>query len=195
MENSILDELKESAAVLNTFINTPSALIAIKNATDIMVACVASGNKIISCGNGGSMSDAMHFAEELTGRFRNNRKSIAAIAISDPSHITCTANDYGFEHIFSRYIEGVAKQGDVLLAISTSGNSKNIVEAVKAAKEKQMKVVALTGKDGGKLADMVDIEIRAPFTTYADRAQEIHIKVIHILIKNMEQELFKLDLI
>jgi D-sedoheptulose 7-phosphate isomerase len=195
MENSILDELKESAAVLNTFINTPSALIAIKNATDIMVACVASGNKIISCGNGGSMSDAMHFAEELTGRFRNNRKSIAAIAISDPSHITCTANDYGFEHIFSRYIEGVAKQGDVLLAISTSGNSKNIVEAVKAAKEKQMKVVALTGKDGGKLADMVDIEIRAPFSTYADRAQEIHIKVIHILIKNMEQELFKLDLI
>jgi D-sedoheptulose 7-phosphate isomerase len=195
MENSILDELKESAAVLNTFINTPSALIAIKNATDIMVACVASGNKIISCGNGGSMSDAMHFAEELTGRFRNNRKSIAAIAISDPSHITCTANDYGFEHIFSRYIEGVAKQGDVLLAISTSGNSKNIVEAVKAAKEKQMKVVALTGKDGGKLADMVDIEIRAPFSTYADRAQEIHIKVIHILIKNIEQELFKLNLI
>jgi len=195
MENSILDELKESAAVLNTFINTPSALIAIKNATDIMVACVASGNKIISCGNGGSMSDAMHFAEELTGRFRNNRKSIAAIAISDPSHITCTANDYGFEHIFSRYIEGVAKQGDVLLAISTSGNSKNIVEAVKAAKEKQMKVIALTGKDGGKLADMVDIEIRAPFTTYADRAQEIHIKVIHILIKNIEQELFKLNLI
>ena len=195
MENSILDELKESAAVLNTFINTPSALIAIKNATDIMVACVASGNKIISCGNGGSMSDAMHFAEELTGRFRNNRKSIAAIAISDPSHITCTANDYGFEHIFSRYIEGVAKQGDVLLAISTSGNSENIVEAVKAAKEKQMKVVALTGKDGGKLADMVDIEIRAPFTIYADRVQEIHIKVIHILIKNIEQELFKLNLI
>ena len=195
MENSILDELKESAAVLNTFINTPSALIAIKNATEIMVACVASGNKIISCGNGGSMSDAMHFAEELTGRFRNNRKSIAAIAISDPSHITCTANDYGFEHIFSRYIEGVAKQGDVLLAISTSGNSENIVEAVKAAKEKQMKVVALTGKDGGKLADMVDIEIRAPFTIYADRAQEIHIKVIHILIKNIEQELFKLNLI
>ena len=195
MENSILDELKESAAVLNTFINTPSALIAIKNATDIMVACVASGNKIISCGNGGSMSDAMHFAEELTGRFRNNRKSIAAIAISDPSHITCTANDYGFEHIFSRYIEGVAKQGDVLLAISTSGNSENIVEAVKAAKEKQMKVLALTGKDGGKLADMVDIEIRAPFTIYADRAQEIHIKVIHILIKNIEQELFKLNLI
>ena len=195
MENSILDELKESAAVLNTFINTPSALIAIKNATDIMVACVASGNKIISCGNGGSMSDAMHFAEELTGRFRNNRKSIAAIAISDPSHITCTANDYGFEHIFSRYIEGVAKQGDVLLAISTSGNSENIVEAVKAAKEKQMKVVALTGKDGGKLADMVDIEIRAPFTIYADRAQEIHIKVIHILIKNIEQKLFKLNLI
>jgi D-sedoheptulose 7-phosphate isomerase len=195
MENSILDELKESAAVLNTFINTPSALLAIKNATDMMVASIANGHKIISCGNGGSMSDAMHFAEELTGRFRNDRKSIAAIAISDPSHITCTANDYGFEHIFSRYIQGVAKKGDVLLAISTSGNSANIVEAVKAAREKQMHVVALTGKDGGKLASMVDIEIRAPYTAFADRAQEIHIKVIHILIKNIEQELLKLNLI
>ncbi len=195
MENSILNELNESAVVLNTFINTPSAILAIKNATDLMVASLANGNKIVSCGNGGSMSDAMHFAEELTGRFRNDRKSIAAIAISDPSHITCTANDYGFEHIFSRYIQGVAKQGDVLLAISTSGNSANIVEAVKAAKEKQMKVVALTGKDGGKLAAMVDIEIRAPYTAFADRAQEIHIKVIHILIKNIEQELLKLNLI
>lgn len=186
MENSILDELNESASILNAFINTPSALLAIKNAANLMVASIVKGNKIISCGNGGSMSDAMHFAEELTGRFRNDRKSIAAIAISDPSYITCTANDYGFDKIFSRFIEGVGNQGDVLLAISTSGNSANVIEAVIAAKKKQMFVVALTGKDGGKLASMVDVEIRAPFSTYADRAQEIHIKVIHILIKNIE---------
>ena len=195
MENSILDELNESAATLSAVINTPSAILAIKNATDVMVASIAHGNKIISCGNGGSMCDAMHFAEELTGRFRNERKSIAAIAISDPSYITCTGNDYGFDHIFSRFIEGIGNEGDVLLAISTSGNSSNVVEAVKAAKKKKMFVVALTGKDGGKIASMVDVEIRAPFSTYADRAQEIHIKVIHILIKNIEIELQKQKLI
>jgi D-sedoheptulose 7-phosphate isomerase len=186
MENSILAELNESANLLNTFINTPSAILSIKNATELMVASLSNGKKIISCGNGGSMSDAMHFAEELTGRFRNDRKSIPAIAIADPSHITCTANDYGFEHIFSRYIEGLGNKGDILLAISTSGNSSNIVEAVKAAKKKEMLIIALTGKDGGKISTMVDCEIRAPFSQFADRAQEIHIKVIHILIKNIE---------
>ncbi len=191
MINSILDELNESASTLNRFINTPSAIAAIENASKMMVQAFTSGNKIISCGNGGSMCDAMHFAEELSGRYRNDRKSLAAIAISDPAFITCAANDYGFEHIFSRFIEGVANTGDVLLAISTSGNSINIINAVKAAKEKQIKVIALTGKDGGALAAMADIEIRAPHSIYADRAQEIHIKVIHILIKNIEQELFK----
>ena len=186
MENSILDELNESAAVLQTFIHTPSALKSIENAALIMIEALKNGNKIISCGNGGSMSDAMHFAEELTGRFRADRKSIAALAISDPAYITCTANDYGFDHIFSRFIEGVGKEGDVLLAISTSGNSANVLRAAQAAKEKQIKVVALTGKDGGQLAQLCDVEIRAPHATYADRAQEIHIKVIHILIKQIE---------
>ncbi len=191
MINSILDELNESASTLNRFINTPSAIAAIENASKMMLQAFTSGNKIISCGNGGSMSDAMHFAEELSGRFRNDRKSLAAIAISDPAFITCAANDYGFEHIFSRFIEGVGNTGDVLLAISTSGNSANIINAVKAAKEKQIKVIVLTGKDGGALAAMADVEIRAPHSKYADRAQEIHIKVIHILIKNIEHELFK----
>jgi D-sedoheptulose 7-phosphate isomerase len=195
MENSILNELNESAAVLDTFINTPSAIVAIKKAADLMVASIATGHKVISCGNGGSMSDAMHFAEELTGRFRDDRKSIPAIAIADPSYITCTANDYGFEHIFSRYIQGLGNKGDVLLAISTSGNSANVVEAVKAAKEKEMFIVALTGKDGGKLSELVNVEIRAPFSAYADRAQEIHIKVIHILIKLIEVELQQLSYI
>lgn len=195
MKNSILDELKESAQVLSTFIDNTHAIDSIEKAIALMVASLANGNKIISCGNGGSMSDAMHFAEELTGKFREERKSIAAIAISDPSYITCTANDYGFEYIFSRFIEGVGNKGDVLLAISTSGNSANVIEAVKAAKNKQMHVVALTGKDGGRLASLVDIEIRAPYASYADRAQEVHIKVIHILIKHIEQELQKCKLI
>ncbi|MFT5009980.1 MAG: D-sedoheptulose 7-phosphate isomerase, partial [Pseudomonadales bacterium] len=144
--------------------------------------------KVISCGNGGSMCDAMHFAEELTGRYRDNRPSLAALSISDPSHITCVGNDYGFDSVFSRFIEGMGNSGDVLLAISTSGNSKNVLEAAKAAKAKGMTVVALTGKDGGQLASVCDVEIRAPWSGYADRVQEIHIKVIHSLIDYIERQ-------
>ncbi|HRW63979.1 MAG TPA: SIS domain-containing protein, partial [Bacteroidales bacterium] len=140
-------------------------------------------------GNGGSMGDAMHFAEELTGRYRNNRKAIAAISISDPTHISCTANDYGYDYIFSRYIEALGQKGDTLLAISTSGNSPNVLKACETAREKGMKIVGLTGKDGGKLASICDVEIRAPKSDYADRAQEIHIKVIHSLIHYIEENL------
>ncbi|HRG60023.1 MAG TPA: D-sedoheptulose 7-phosphate isomerase [Bacteroidia bacterium] len=185
--NSILHELNESAEILQIFIQSDQALQAIENAIKLMSNALLKGNKIISCGNGGSMSDAMHFAEELTGKFRNERKSLAAIAISDPAYITCTANDYGFEKIFSRFIEGIGKEGDILLAISTSGNSANVIEAVKIAKEKKMPVIALTGMEGGKLAALVDVEIRAPHSKFSDRAQEIHIKVIHTLIKHIEQ--------
>jgi len=135
------------------------------------------------------MCDAMHFAEELSGRFRNDRKALAAISISDPSHISCVANDYGFEFIFSRYVEAIGNKGDVLLGISTSGNSKNVILAFEAAKKKGLKTVALTGKTGGILAGIADLEIRAPQTEYADRAQEIHIKVIHALIDGIEKEL------
>src|SRR5690606_24864242 len=119
-------------------------------------------------GNGGSMCDAIHFAEELTGRFRENRKPIAALSISDASHISCVGNDYGFDEIFSRYVEAIGNKGDVLLAISTSGNSKNVIKAAEVAKAKGMKIVALTGKDGGLLASLADVEIRAPFSKYAD---------------------------
>ena len=152
-----------------------------------MVASIRAGGKIISCGNGGSMADAMHFAEELTGRYRDNRPSIAAISISDPTHITCVGNDYGFDFIFSRYVEGVGKAGDVLLGISTSGKSKNVIEAAKAARTKGIKVVCLTGKDGGELASLCDVEVRVPWFEYADRVQEIHIKVIHALIDFIER--------
>ena len=154
-----------------------------------MVEAIRKKKKIISCGNGGSMCDAMHFAEELTGLFRDERGPIPAISISDPSHITCTANDYGFENIFARYIEGLGNDGDILLAISTSGNSLNVINAAKMAKKNEMKVVALTGKVGGELAKIADVEVRAPLSKYSDRIQEIHIIVIHSLIHYIEENL------
>ena len=154
-----------------------------------MTVSIANGGKIISCGNGGSMCDAMHFAEELTGKFREERSPIPAVSISDPSHITCVGNDYGFDAIFSRYVESVGNTGDVLLAISTSGKSTNVIRAAEEANRKGIKVVALTGKDGGELSDLCDIEIRVPHFGYSDRIQEIHIKVIHILILLIEKNL------
>ena len=176
----------EAKKILDQFLENEKNFEQIKAAGEMMLNSIKDKHKIISCGNGGSMSDAMHFAEELTGLFRDSRPAIPAISISDPSHITCAANDFGFEHIFSRYIEGLGQPGDVLLAISTSGNSANIVNAAKTAHEKGMKIVALTGKNGGKLAGLCDIEIRAPYSNYSDRTQEIHIKVIHSLIQYIE---------
>jgi len=183
--NQVANQFLQALETLQQF-NTPENFEKIVDAGKIMVSSLQSNGKIISCGNGGSMCDAMHFAEELTGRYRNDRPSIAAIAISDPSHISCVANDYGFEYIFSRYIESIGKKGDVLLAISTSGNSKNVVNAIQAAREKEMLVIGLTGKTGGDMATLCDVEIRAPHSEYADRAQEIHIKVIHALIDHIE---------
>ncbi|AFK05076.1 Phosphoheptose isomerase [Emticicia oligotrophica DSM 17448] len=185
---AILAELEEASKVLNNFINSEENIKNIEKVADLMANAIKNGKKIISCGNGGSHCDAMHFAEELSGRYRDNRKSLAAIAISDPSHISCVGNDYGFDYIFSRFIEGLGNEGDVLLGISTSGNSKNIINAVEAAREKGMNVVIFSGKDGGKLADKADVEIRVPHFGYADRIQEIHIKVIHILIMLIEKK-------
>ncbi|TNE79115.1 MAG: D-sedoheptulose 7-phosphate isomerase [Bacteroidetes bacterium] len=187
--DKIRQQFEEAYYTLSTFLADDENLRRIERAGALMVASIQQGGKLISCGNGGSMSDAMHFAEELTGRYREDRPSIAAISISDPSHITCVGNDYGFEFIFSRFVEGVGQEGDVLLAISTSGNSANVLKAAEVAKAKGMKVVALSGKDGGKLASLADVEIRAPFSKFADRAQEIHIKVIHALIDYIERKL------
>ena len=184
-ESFIKAQFKESEEILKSFISS-NPFSEISMAINWMSDCLKSGNKIISCGNGGSMSDAMHFAEELSGRFRNDRPSLSAVSISDPSHISCVANDYGFEFIFSRFVEGMGKEGDILLGISTSGNSKNVINAVEAAKKKGIKTIVLTGKDGGKLAQLADIEIRAPHSEFADRAQEIHIKVIHSFIQGIE---------
>lgn len=189
MSNLIREDFSESLKTLQTFISSDNNLSSIEAAGDLIVNAFKNKRKVISCGNGGSMCDAIHFAEELSGRFREDRPAFPAIAISDASHITCTANDYGFEKVFSRFIEGVGNDGDVLLAISTSGNSGNIVEAASAARRKQMKVIGLTGKDGGKLKSLCDVEIRAPHSAYADRAQEIHIKVIHALIHFIEERM------
>jgi len=188
LEDQIRQQFKESQHVLEQF-QTEENFSKIAEAIQLMSSAIQSGNKIISCGNGGSMADAMHFAEELSGRFRGDRKAIAAVSISDPTHISCVANDYGYDFIFSRYLEALGKPGDVLLGISTSGNSVNVIKAIEAAKKAGMKTIVLTGKDGGKLAKMADLEIRAPYSTYADRAQEIHIKVIHNLILGIESEL------
>ncbi len=155
-----------------------------------MLHAIIEKKKILSCGNGGSMCDAMHFAEELSGRFRDDRPALPAIAIADAAHITCVGNDYGFDQIFARYIEALGNEGDVLLAISTSGNSTNILNAISSAKAKGMKIIGLTGKDGGKMASLCDVEIRVPFSKFSDRTQEVHIKVIHSLIDFIEQKLF-----
>ncbi len=177
---------EEAYELLGKFYGEAENIQAIESAAQLMTEAVKSGRKIISCGNGGSMADAMHFAEELTGRFRESRPALPAIAISDPTHISCVGNDYGYDYIFSKFVEGVGQQGDVLLGISTSGNSKNVIEAAKSAKSKGMKVVGLTGKNGGALTELCDVEIRVPHFGYADRIQEIHIKVIHNLIQYVE---------
>lgn len=184
----IIQEFNAAQEVLNRFISDDANWDKIMASGDLMVKAIQNGGKILSCGNGGSMSDAMHFAEELTGRFRNNRPGLPAIAIADPTHITCVGNDYGFDFIFSRYVEAVGKAGDVLLAISTSGNSPNVLNAAKSAKDKGMKIVALTGKSGGELAEVADIELRAPHNGYSDRIQEIHIKIIHVMIQYIESK-------
>ena len=180
-------ELTDARAVLDRFLADPAHVASVAAAAEAMARCLQAGGKILSCGNGGSLCDAQHFAEELSGRYRQNRRALAAIALTEASHMTCVANDFGFEFVFSRYVEALGRPGDVLLAISTSGPSPNILRAAEAAKEIGMKVVALTGKDGGALAGLSDVEIRAPHTGYADRIQEIHIKVIHILILLIEK--------
>ncbi|QTF07353.1 D-sedoheptulose 7-phosphate isomerase [Brenneria izadpanahii] len=188
-QDLIRSELKEAAETLNAFLSDDANIQSIQNAAVLLADAFKSGGKVISCGNGGSHCDAMHFAEELTGRYRENRPGYPAIAISDPSHLSCVSNDFGYDFVFSRYVESLGREGDVLLGISTSGNSGNIIKAIAAAKAKGMKVITLTGKDGGKMAGTADVEIRVPHFGYADRIQEIHIKVIHILIQLIEKEM------
>jgi D-sedoheptulose 7-phosphate isomerase len=187
--NNIRKHFEEATSVLEAFLSDARNMEAIERAGAAMVESIRKGGKIISCGNGGSMCDAMHFAEELSGRYRENRRALPALSISDPSHMSCVGNDYGYDYVFSRYVEGLGNRGDVLLGISTSGNSANVLHAAETARSKGLTVIALTGKDGGKLAPLCDVEIRVPWMGYADRIQEIHIKVIHSLIDYIERNL------
>ena len=185
----VLAALKDARSALDALIANEETLTAVADAAHLMAQSIEKGGKILSCGNGGSLCDAMHFAEEMTGRYRSNRRPYAALAISDASHMACVGNDYGYEHVFSRWVEGVARPGDVLLAITTSGTSRNIVAAARAARAKGVKVIGLTGRDGTPIVEQSDIAIVTPAGAWADRVQELHIKVIHILIELVEREL------
>lgn len=188
-QDLIRSELNEAAEVLNKFLSDDHNIAQIEAAAKMIADSFKQDGKVLSCGNGGSHCDSMHFAEELTGRYRENRPGYAGIAISDPSHLSCVSNDFGYDFVFSRYVEAVGRKGDVLFGLSTSGNSGNILKAIEAAQAKGMKTIALTGKDGGKMVGLADIEIRVPHFGYADRIQEVHIKIIHIIIQLIEKEM------
>ena len=185
--NRLDEHFSEAAQLLDTVRNDAAFMDAVEAAGIALCQAIAQGGKIISCGNGGSMSDAMHFAEELSGRYRDDRPGLPAISCSDPSHITCVGNDYGFDQVFARFVQALGQSGDCLLAISTSGNSANVLEAAKAAKSKGMTVIGLTGRGGGALKALCDAAVDVPWNGYADRVQEVHIKVIHAWIDLIER--------
>lgn len=183
-----LESFKEAQAVLESFINKETEL-KIQDAVDLLYAALSKDKVVLSCGNGGSTCDAMHFAEEFTGRYRKDRRPLKAMAIADPSHITCVANDFGFNDVFSRTVSAFGEENGVLLAISTSGNSQNILKAIDAARKTNMKVIGLSGKDGGAMTDLCDVFFLVP-SQMTDRIQEIHIKIIHALIEGVERKIF-----
>jgi D-sedoheptulose 7-phosphate isomerase len=186
---AVKNTLDEALSALQALIGNEVMLQRIAAAGQLLADTFAAGGRAYSCGNGGSMCDAMHFAEELTGRFRDDRPGYAALAISDPSHLSCVGNDYGYQQVFARFIEAHGRAGDVLLAISTSGTSRNVLAAVDAARQRGMKVIGLMGRERAPLAESADIAIVTTAGQYADRVQELHIKVIHILIELVERKL------
>ena len=190
MNPHIQAALQESVSALSNLLGNAETHANIEHAAGILIAAFENGGRIFSCGNGGSMSDAMHFAEELSGRYRLNRKPLGATAISDPGHLSCVANDFGYDYVFSRYIEGNAKAGDVLVGISTSGASKNIIKAAEVARAAGMRVITLTGRPGSAVGALADCDICTPGGKFADRVQELHIKVIHILIELVERKFY-----
>lgn len=194
LKEILKEHLNQASDILNDFINNDEYLSSVGEAAQTIITALQNGNKIISAGNGGSMCDAMHFAEELSGRWREDRKPLAAISVSDPSHITCVGNDYGFDQIFSRYLDAVGNEGDVFFGITTSGNSNNITRALVTAKRKGMRTVILTSDRPEsdvrlKFNHLIDNTILTPRNKYADRTQELHIKIIHSLIDMIERKL------
>jgi len=190
---NVLAALNDARDALDALISNEKTIEDVVAAAGLMADAVEGDGKVMSCGNGGSLCDAMHFAEEMTGRYRSNRRPYAALAISDASHMACVGNDYGYEEVFhfSRYVEAHGRKGDVLLAITTSGTSRNIVKAAEVARRKGVKVVALTGRDETPITELADVSIVTPAGRWADRVQELHIKCIHILIELIERRLDK----
>jgi len=189
MSQFIQDSLQDAQNTIKLFIENQENINLMDKAISLMAESLNNNGRIYSCGNGGSMCDAMHFSEELTGRFRDDRKAVPAMAISDPSHLSCVSNDYGYEFVFSRFLEGWGNEGDCLVAISTSGNSKNVLRAVEFAKVNGIKTIGLLGKGGGQLKDIVDIPLVVP-SNVSDRVQEVHIKIIHTFIEGIERNLY-----
>lgn len=190
MTDPIAASFAEAAEVLEAFRAAPDGLPNVARFAAAAGEALKNGRTLLSCGNGGSMCDAMHFAEEWTGRFRGNRSALPAIAFSDPSQLTCIANDFGYDEVFARQVEAQGRAGDLFVAISTSGNSPNVLRAVEVAREMDIATVGLLGKGGGELLDKVDIPIVVPVATTSDRIQEVHIKVLHIVIEAVERELY-----
>ncbi len=179
-------DFDQARQVLDSYISDPQTWARLEQAGDLLVGCLKAGGKILSCGNGGSMCDAMHFAEELTGRYHEDRKPLPALAISDPSHITCVGNDLGFEQVFSRTVKALGKPGDVLVAITTSGRSPNVIQALESARAAGMKTIGLTGKSGSEMSAICDVLITVPFIGHSDRIQEIHMIILHALVHYIE---------
>ncbi|HNA61546.1 MAG TPA: SIS domain-containing protein [Rhabdochlamydiaceae bacterium] len=189
METKILKAVDDGVRAIE-FLKKPESIAFIKNAAALIADCFRKGDKLLIAGNGGSLCDAMHFAEELTGIFRHQRKALPAIALSDPGHLSCTANDIGYEGVFSRGVEALGREGDIFVALTTSGNSPNLVHAVPIAKGMGLKTIAFLGKSGGKLKGSADLEWIIDGFTYSDRIQEAHMTAIHIIIEMVEHELF-----
>lgn len=186
---NLIDSYKAELVLLENFIKEEEKRKETEKVAEALAGVFNNGNKVLICGNGGSNCDALHFAEEFTGRFRGDRRALPAIAISESSHITCVGNDYGFDYVFSRGVEAYGKSGDMFIGISTSGNSGNVIKAVEAAKKIGMKTCVLLGKDGGKLKGMCDYEFIIPGKT-SDRVQEIHMMILHIIIEGVERIMF-----
>lgn len=190
MENHVIKSLLEAQSSLDALISNNATHLSITRAADIIINAFENKKRVFACGNGGSMCDAMHFAEELTGRYRKNRNGFAATSISDPCHLTCIANDFGYENVFSRYLESHGSAGDVLVAISTSGESQSVLYAAKASKSLGISVISLTGRLGSNLEKLSDICLCTPGGEFSDRVQELHIKVLHILIELIERKFY-----
>ena len=190
MKLHIETSLREAQAALDTLLRNPAALGAVERAAMVLIDVFTAKGRVYACGNGGSMCDAMHFAEELTGRYRNDRAALPATAISDAGHLTCVGNDLGYDQVFSRYIEAHGRPGDCLVALSTSGTSKNIVRAAQAAQTLGMRVIVLSGRASPALEALSTVYVNTPGGSFADRVQELHIKVLHILIELIERHFY-----